>query len=48
MAKVKSLKEPTAKMSKSDPNPITRIDLMDSVQDIQLKLRKATTEGAYS
>ena len=45
MAKVKSLKEPTAKMSKSDPNPITRIDLMDSVQDIQLKLRKATTDN---
>lgn len=42
---MKSLKDPTAKMSKSDPNPITRIELMDSPDDVQLKFRKATTDS---
>lgn len=45
MAKVKSLKDPGVKMSKSDPNPMSRIDLMDSAEDIQAKLRKATTDS---
>lgn len=45
MAKVKSLKDPAVKMSKSDPNPLSRIDLMDSAEDIQQKLKKSTTDS---
>ncbi|XP_077977232.1 tryptophan--tRNA ligase, mitochondrial-like [Glandiceps talaboti] len=42
--KVKSLRDPTSKMSKSDVNPLSRIELTDSYEDIQKKIRKAVTD----
>lgn len=44
VAKVLSLREPTVKMSKSAINPLSRIDLIDSAEDIQLKIKKAQTD----
>ncbi|KAG7282305.1 hypothetical protein CRUP_002693 [Coryphaenoides rupestris] len=42
--KVKSLRDPTAKMSKSDPRPMATIHLSDSPEDIVLKIRRAVTD----
>ncbi|XP_068428934.1 tryptophan--tRNA ligase, mitochondrial [Clinocottus analis] len=42
--KVKSLRDPSAKMSKSDPQAMATIGLTDSPDDIALKLRRAVTD----
>jgi tryptophanyl-tRNA synthetase len=39
-----SLRDGTAKMSKSDPSPMSRIHLTDSDEDIAQKVRKAKTD----
>ncbi|XP_071392275.1 tryptophan--tRNA ligase, mitochondrial isoform X2 [Centroberyx affinis] len=42
--KVKSLRDPSAKMSKSDPQKMATIGLTDSPDDIALKIRRAVTD----
>ncbi|KAI8075894.1 tryptophanyl-tRNA synthetase [Gilbertella persicaria] len=43
--RVMSLREPTSKMSKSDPSDYSRLNLIDSPQVIQSKIAKATTDS---
>jgi tryptophanyl-tRNA synthetase len=43
-ARVMSLRDGTAKMSKSDPSDMSRINLTDSDEDIAQKIRKAKTD----
>ena len=43
-ARVMSLRDGTAKMSKSDPSDYSRINLNDGPDDIALKIRKAKTD----
>jgi tryptophanyl-tRNA synthetase len=45
-ARVMSLRDGRAKMSKSDPSPMSRIDLTDSDDAIIQKIRKARTDPA--
>lgn len=47
-ASIKSLQDPTAKMSKSDPNDNAVITLTDSPDDIRRKLRRAVTDSDTS
>jgi tryptophanyl-tRNA synthetase len=42
--RVMSLRDGTKKMSKSDPSDLSRINLMDSADDIARKIRKAKTD----
>lgn len=42
--KVKSLRDPTAKMSKSDPQKLGTLNITDSPEEIVLKFRKAVTD----
>ncbi|CAH2039954.1 unnamed protein product, partial [Iphiclides podalirius] len=42
--RIKSLRDPSKKMSKSDPDPKSRILLTDSDDTIRLKIRKAVTD----
>lgn len=42
--KVKSLRDPSTKMSKSDPQTMATIRITDSPDDIALKLRRAVTD----
>ncbi|XP_061735553.1 tryptophan--tRNA ligase, mitochondrial isoform X3 [Nerophis ophidion] len=42
--KVKSLRDPSAKMSKSDPQATAAIAITDSPDDIALKIRRAVTD----
>jgi tryptophanyl-tRNA synthetase len=44
-ARVMSLTDPTAKMSKSDPNDKSRIDLLDSPNVIRKKIMSAVTDS---
>jgi len=44
-ARIMSLTEPTKKMSKSDPNPNSRINLLDEVALVNAKVRSATTDS---
>ncbi len=44
-ARVMSLDDPTKKMSKSDPNPFSRINLLDSPKEIKQKIARATTDS---
>lgn len=44
-ARVMSLQDPTAKMSKSDPNPSSRIHLMDEPDTIVQKVKTAVTDS---
>ncbi len=44
-ARVMSLKDPTAKMSKSDPDPVSRINITDSADLIRKKVRSAVTDS---
>jgi tryptophanyl-tRNA synthetase len=44
-SRVMSLREGTAKMSKSDPSDMSRINLSDSDDDIAKKIRKARTDA---
>ena len=43
-ARVMSLRDGTAKMSKSDPSDMSRINLVDSDDDVAQKIRKAKTD----
>ena len=43
--KIMSLTEPTAKMSKSDPNPAAVVYILDSKDDIMRKFKKAVTDS---
>ncbi|XP_069491852.1 tryptophan--tRNA ligase, mitochondrial isoform X2 [Ambystoma mexicanum] len=42
--KVKSLRDPTVKMSKSDPQKLATVNITDSPEEITLKFRKAVTD----
>ncbi|XP_032069340.1 tryptophan--tRNA ligase, mitochondrial [Thamnophis elegans] len=42
--KVKSLRDPTSKMSKSDPHKLATVCITDSPEEIKLKFRKAVTD----
>lgn len=44
VAKVQNLRNPTVKMSKSEANPLSRIDLTDSAEEIRMKIKKAQTD----
>ncbi|XP_048835110.1 tryptophan--tRNA ligase, mitochondrial isoform X2 [Brienomyrus brachyistius] len=44
MRKVKSLRDPTSKMSKSDSQKLATVHVTDSPEDIVLKFRKAVTD----
>ncbi|XP_019511357.1 PREDICTED: tryptophan--tRNA ligase, mitochondrial isoform X2 [Hipposideros armiger] len=44
MKKVKSLRDPSAKMSKSDPDKLATVGLTDSPEQIVQKFRKAVTD----
>lgn len=44
-AKIMSLTEPTAKMSKSDPNPKSYISIMDAPETIVKKIKSAVTDS---
>lgn len=44
-ARIMSLVDPTKKMSKSDPNPASRINLLDTSEDIISKISRATTDS---
>ncbi|XP_005389132.1 PREDICTED: tryptophan--tRNA ligase, mitochondrial isoform X2 [Chinchilla lanigera] len=44
MKKVKSLRDPSAKMSKSDPDKLATVWITDSPEDIVSKFRKAVTD----
>ena len=43
--KIKDLKDPTKKMSKSEENPQGVISMFDSLEDIKKKIMKATTDS---
>ncbi|KAI8826199.1 uncharacterized protein EV422DRAFT_553452, partial [Fimicolochytrium jonesii] len=43
--RIMSLRQPTAKMSKSDPADASRINLSDTPEQIRAKIRKATTDS---
>ncbi|XP_066860337.1 tryptophan--tRNA ligase, mitochondrial isoform X4 [Anser cygnoides] len=42
--KIKSLRDPTVKMSKSDPQKLATVNIVDSPDEIVLKFRKAVTD----
>lgn len=44
-ARIMSLEDPTKKMSKSDPNPDSRINLLDDAKTIKKKIGRATTDS---
>ena len=44
-ARIMSLDDPTKKMSKSDPNPQSRINLLDEPKVIKQKIARATTDS---
>ncbi|HZR39341.1 MAG TPA: tryptophan--tRNA ligase [Ktedonobacteraceae bacterium] len=44
-ARIMSLDDPTKKMSKSDPNPNSRINLLDDPKTIKQKIGRATTDS---
>lgn len=46
-ARVMSLKDPTAKMSKSAPDPSSRIHIIDSPEDIRKKFKTAVTDSGH-
>ncbi|XP_044752133.1 tryptophan--tRNA ligase, mitochondrial [Coccinella septempunctata] len=43
-SRLKSLRDPNKKMSKSDPDPRSRISLLDKPDEIQKKFKKAVTD----
>lgn len=43
-SRLRSLRVPTKKMSKSEPDPRSRINLLDSPDEISEKLKKAVTD----
>lgn len=44
-ARIMALDDPTKKMSKSDPNPNSRINLLDEPKTIKQKIARATTDS---
>merc|ERR1719258_42415 len=44
-ARVMSLQDGTSKMSKSDPNDLSRINLLDSEAEIRRKIKKCKTDS---
>ena len=44
-ARVMSLQDGTSKMSKSDPNDLSRINLLDSPDEIRRKIKKCKTDA---
>ena len=44
-ARVMSLHDGTSKMSKSDPNDLSRINLLDSPAEIRRKIKKCKTDS---
>lgn len=44
LTKLRSLRDPGKKMSKSDKDPMSRIELSDDAKQVELKLRKAVTD----
>ncbi len=44
-ARIMSLDDPTKKMSKSDPNPHSRINLLDDAKTIKQKIGRSTTDS---
>jgi len=44
-ARVMDLNDPTKKMSKSNPNPNGRINMLDNPDEIRSKIMKATTDS---
>jgi len=44
-ARIMSLDDPSNKMSKSDPNPNSRINLLDDAKTIKQKIARATTDS---
>lgn len=42
--RIKSLRDPTKKMSKSDPDPKSYINLLDKPDEIRAKIRKSITD----
>lgn len=44
-ARIMSLTEPSSKMSKSNPNPASRIELADRPEEIQKKIMRAVTDS---
>jgi tryptophanyl-tRNA synthetase len=44
-ARIMSLDDPTKKMSKSDPNPASRVNLLDDPKTIKQKIGRATTDS---
>ncbi len=47
-ARIMSLDDPTKKMSKSDPNAYSRINLLDDAKTIKQKIARATTDSLRS
>ncbi len=47
-ARIMALDDPTKKMSKSDPNPHSRINLLDDPKTIKQKIARATTDSLRS
>jgi len=45
VAKIRSLRDPSSKMSKSDDNDMSRIDLSDSTDLVYKKITKAMTDS---
>ncbi len=48
MARIMSLQDPLAKMSKSDKDPLGTINLLDSEEEIREKIKKAVTDSRTS
>lgn len=46
--RLKSLRDPSQKMSKSDPNAMSRIEIGDSPEDMRTKFRKALSDFTAS
>lgn len=44
-ARIMSLQNPTSKMSKSDANPLGRVNLLDTEEEIREKIKKAVTDS---
>ncbi|TSC63799.1 MAG: tryptophanyl-tRNA synthetase, partial [Microgenomates group bacterium Gr01-1014_93] len=47
-ARIMSLQDATIKMGKSDQDPMSRIDLLDSEEEIREKVKKAVTDSGSS
>ncbi len=45
LKRIRSLRDPSKKMSKSDPDPLSRIQLTDPAEVITKKIRKSVTDS---